>query len=155
MLIKDSFYPRFGVGTPVSRMAQHLRQNGGSFVGFWPISKGSCTLILVRNIEKRPGPLNLYMNSSEFPFSEFPQVKKSISWHITTEHLLCISCSVHVHSTVEESKEWIADPKNRICDAPGSWYCSLACWKHFWRVTVTICDLCLVEFFEPFALSYM
>jgi len=23
----------------------------------------------------------------------------------------------------EESKEWVADPKNRICDAPGSWYC--------------------------------
>merc|ERR1740127_392399 len=23
----------------------------------------------------------------------------------------------------EESKEWIADPANRICDAPGSWYC--------------------------------
>merc|ERR1712100_707161 len=23
----------------------------------------------------------------------------------------------------KESKEWVADPKNRICDAPGSWYC--------------------------------
>jgi hypothetical protein len=23
----------------------------------------------------------------------------------------------------EESKAWAADPKNRICDAPGSWYC--------------------------------
>mmetsp|Transcript_124943 Transcript_124943/g.215941 ORF Transcript_124943/g.215941 Transcript_124943/m.215941 type:complete len:226 (-) Transcript_124943:56-733(-) len=23
----------------------------------------------------------------------------------------------------EESKEWVADPENRICDAPGSWYC--------------------------------
>merc|ERR1719215_887464 len=23
----------------------------------------------------------------------------------------------------EESKAWIADPKNRVCDAPGSWYC--------------------------------
>ena len=22
-----------------------------------------------------------------------------------------------------KSKKWIADPKNRICDAPGSWYC--------------------------------
>lgn len=22
-----------------------------------------------------------------------------------------------------ESKNWIADPKNRVCDAPGSWYC--------------------------------
>lgn len=23
----------------------------------------------------------------------------------------------------KESKQWIADPKNRVCDAPGSWYC--------------------------------
>mmetsp|Transcript_42760 Transcript_42760/g.77244 ORF Transcript_42760/g.77244 Transcript_42760/m.77244 type:complete len:876 (+) Transcript_42760:176-2803(+) len=23
----------------------------------------------------------------------------------------------------QESKDWVADPKNRICDAPGSWYC--------------------------------
>lgn len=23
----------------------------------------------------------------------------------------------------QESKDWIADPKNRKCDAPGSWYC--------------------------------
>ena len=22
-----------------------------------------------------------------------------------------------------ESKAWVADPANRICDAPGSWYC--------------------------------
>lgn len=28
-----------------------------------------------------------------------------------------------VMNVSEESKEWIADPKNRICDAPGSWYC--------------------------------
>ena len=24
----------------------------------------------------------------------------------------------------EESKKWVADPSNRICDAPGSWYCT-------------------------------
>merc|ERR1712083_1264126 len=23
----------------------------------------------------------------------------------------------------KESKQWIADPANRVCDAPGSWYC--------------------------------
>lgn len=28
-----------------------------------------------------------------------------------------------VHNISEESKAWVADPKNRICDAPGSWYC--------------------------------
>merc|ERR1712072_305277 len=24
----------------------------------------------------------------------------------------------------KKSKRWIADPANRVCDAPGSWYCS-------------------------------
>mmetsp|Transcript_27009 Transcript_27009/g.62376 ORF Transcript_27009/g.62376 Transcript_27009/m.62376 type:complete len:866 (-) Transcript_27009:74-2671(-) len=28
-----------------------------------------------------------------------------------------------VMNVSQESKEWIADPKNRVCDAPGSWYC--------------------------------
>eukprot|EP00933_Yihiella_yeosuensis_P044935 TRINITY_DN40230_c0_g1_i1.p1 TRINITY_DN40230_c0_g1~~TRINITY_DN40230_c0_g1_i1.p1 ORF type:complete len:882 (-),score=156.38 TRINITY_DN40230_c0_g1_i1:129-2774(-) len=28
-----------------------------------------------------------------------------------------------VMNVSQESKDWIADPKNRICDAPGSWYC--------------------------------
>jgi len=28
-----------------------------------------------------------------------------------------------VLSVAKESKEWVADPKNRICDAPGSWFC--------------------------------
>jgi len=23
----------------------------------------------------------------------------------------------------QESKDWVADPNNRVCDAPGSWYC--------------------------------
>jgi len=22
------------------------------------------------------------------------------------------------------SKDWVADPANRLCDAPGSWYCT-------------------------------
>lgn len=28
-----------------------------------------------------------------------------------------------VMNVSEASKAWIADPKNRVCDAPGSWYC--------------------------------
>jgi len=28
-----------------------------------------------------------------------------------------------VQNISEESKAWIADPNNRVCDAPGSWYC--------------------------------
>jgi dolichyl-diphosphooligosaccharide--protein glycosyltransferase len=28
-----------------------------------------------------------------------------------------------VQSVSQESKEWVADPANRICDAPGSWFC--------------------------------
>merc|ERR1712086_561814 len=29
-----------------------------------------------------------------------------------------------VMSVSQESKEWVADPANKICDAPGSWYCT-------------------------------
>ena len=28
-----------------------------------------------------------------------------------------------IENVSEKSKKWIADPSNRICDAPGSWYC--------------------------------
>merc|ERR1712232_595581 len=28
-----------------------------------------------------------------------------------------------VMNVSEESKAWIANPENRVCDAPGSWYC--------------------------------
>merc|ERR1719161_2046155 len=28
-----------------------------------------------------------------------------------------------VQNVSQESKDWIADPKNKLCDAPGSWYC--------------------------------
>ena len=28
-----------------------------------------------------------------------------------------------VLSVSHESKKWVADPENRDCDAPGSWYC--------------------------------
>lgn len=28
-----------------------------------------------------------------------------------------------VMNVSQESKDWVADPKNRVCDAPGSWYC--------------------------------
>ena len=29
-----------------------------------------------------------------------------------------------VMSVSKKSKEWVADPANRVCDAPGSWYCT-------------------------------
>merc|ERR1711907_572684 len=29
-----------------------------------------------------------------------------------------------VMSVSQESKDWVADPKNLVCDAPGSWYCT-------------------------------
>jgi len=29
-----------------------------------------------------------------------------------------------VMSVSQESKDWVVDPANRICDAPGSWYCT-------------------------------
>merc|ERR1712072_1511274 len=30
---------------------------------------------------------------------------------------------MRVFNVSQESKDWIADPKNKVCDAPGSWYC--------------------------------
>ena len=35
----------------------------------------------------------------------------------------------------EESKDWIADPSNRVCDAPGSWYCPSDALMKFLRFT--------------------
>eukprot|EP01051_Picozoa_sp_SAG22_P026343 SAG22_NODE_8265_length_669_cov_1.222807_1_plen_72_part_10 len=29
-----------------------------------------------------------------------------------------------VRHVSKKSKEWIANPENKICDAPGSWYCT-------------------------------
>ena len=28
-----------------------------------------------------------------------------------------------IHGVSEESKAWVADPANKVCDAPGSWFC--------------------------------
>merc|ERR1712087_612479 len=28
-----------------------------------------------------------------------------------------------IKNVSQESKDWIADPANKVCDAPGSWYC--------------------------------
>lgn len=34
-------------------------------------------------------------------------------------------CRVYkILSVSKESKDWVANPKNRVCDVPGSWYCS-------------------------------
>lgn len=29
-----------------------------------------------------------------------------------------------VRKVSKKSKDWVADPANRLCDAPGSWYCN-------------------------------
>merc|ERR1712078_145767 len=29
-----------------------------------------------------------------------------------------------VMNVSQESKDWVGDPKNKVCDAPGSWYCT-------------------------------
>jgi dolichyl-diphosphooligosaccharide--protein glycosyltransferase len=29
-----------------------------------------------------------------------------------------------VKKVSKKSKDWVADPANRVCDAPGSWFCS-------------------------------
>merc|ERR1712048_149967 len=40
--------------------------------------------------------------------------------HTTTRGLMRV---YKVMNVSQESKDWIADPANRVCDAPGSWYC--------------------------------
>eukprot|EP00439_Symbiodinium_sp_Y106_P086849 s519_g36.t1 len=40
--------------------------------------------------------------------------------HTTKHGLMRI---YEVQNVSQESKDWIADPQNRVCDAPGSWYC--------------------------------
>jgi len=40
--------------------------------------------------------------------------------HTTKHQLMRV---YKVMNISEESKAWIADPANRVCDAPGSWYC--------------------------------
>eukprot|EP00927_Polykrikos_kofoidii_P076190 TRINITY_DN7298_c0_g1_i1.p1 TRINITY_DN7298_c0_g1~~TRINITY_DN7298_c0_g1_i1.p1 ORF type:complete len:987 (+),score=85.23 TRINITY_DN7298_c0_g1_i1:50-3010(+) len=45
---------------------------------------------------------------------QFQEVYMSPERHVRIIKVLQVS---------EESKRWAADPKNRLCDAPGSWYC--------------------------------
>ena len=47
-----------------------------------------------------------------------PKLFKEV--HTTKHGLMRIFQVLNVSS---ESKAWVADPQNRICDAPGSWYC--------------------------------
>lgn len=50
------------------------------------------------------------------------RVNEKLFKHVhTTKHGLMRI--YEVQNVSQESKQWIADPKNRICDAPGSWYC--------------------------------
>jgi len=50
----------------------------------------------------------------EVPADKFEEVYQSKYGKVRIFKIVNIS---------EESKEWVADPANRVCDAPGSWYC--------------------------------
>jgi len=50
----------------------------------------------------------------EVPADKFVEVFKSKYGFVRIYKIIGVS---------EESKQWVADPKNRLCDAPGSWYC--------------------------------
>jgi dolichyl-diphosphooligosaccharide--protein glycosyltransferase len=44
----------------------------------------------------------------------------------------------------KKSRKWLADPKNRVCDAPGSWYCTgqyPPAWKDFIATRVSFAQL--------------
>merc|ERR1719506_3044488 len=45
------------------------------------------------------------------------------SQHTTPTPMMAASLLYKLLHVSKESKDWVADPANRICDAPGSWYC--------------------------------
>jgi dolichyl-diphosphooligosaccharide--protein glycosyltransferase len=50
----------------------------------------------------------------EAPPNKFQEVYRSTYGRVRIFKIIGIS---------EESKKWVADPANRVCDAPGSWFC--------------------------------
>ena len=86
---KIHFTPRFGAGTPVFQNGPNLRQNAGVLWVLNPSQKAAepWSLFGIERSNQDHNSLHEF-----FRVSLFHRSKKSISWHITTEHL-CISCS--------------------------------------------------------------
>lgn len=53
-------------------------------------------------------------NAVQVDKNRFKEVYKSTHGKVRIFKILSVS---------KESKEWVADPANRICDAEGSWFC--------------------------------
>jgi len=61
---------------------------------------------------------NLYMDGKSSTAKAHPKLFKRV-WTSARDQMRFFK----VLNVSEESKQWVADPKNLICDAPGSWYC--------------------------------
>lgn len=58
--------------------------------------------------------MNQVMPSVKVDPNRFKEVFRSKHGKVRIYKILSVS---------KESKEWVADPANRVCDAPGSWFC--------------------------------
>merc|ERR1712176_809193 len=73
----------------------------------------------------RPTPMmkkslvyNLYMHGSSATAKADPNLFELV-WTSSNDQMRFFK----VLNVSEESREWVANPENKICDAPGSWYC--------------------------------
>lgn len=74
----------------------------------------------------RPTPMmkkslvyNLYMHGSSATAKADPNLFELV-WTSSNDQMRFFK----VLNVSEESREWVANPENKICDAPGSWYCT-------------------------------
>jgi len=74
----------------------------------------------------RPSPMmkkslvyNLYMHG-ESPTAKADPNLFELVWTSSGDQMRLFK----VLNVSEESREWVANPENKICDAPGSWYCT-------------------------------
>merc|ERR1740121_28482 len=61
---------------------------------------------------------NLYMHGASSTAKADPNLFELV-WTSSGDQMRFFK----VLNVSEESKEWVASPENKICDAPGSWYC--------------------------------
>ena len=120
--IGNSVYPGLCPGDPTCRMFGFIDRQGTPT----PMMAKSLLYKLVTH-NQRPG---VQLNSTLFR-----EVYTSRYNKVRIYKVLKVS---------KKSRKWLADPKNRICDAPGSWYCTgqyPPAWKNFIASRVSFAQL--------------
>lgn len=71
--------------------------------------------------------LSFFFFKNEFNFATKPNIEKNLNFEKSFKQVYQSKYGkvkvFKVLSVSKESKAWVADPKNRVCDAPGSWFC--------------------------------